>query len=74
MWSTIELDTSPGRVIGGFDVAKLLGVDVSTLTRWRTCGRGPRTADDRELAYFASDVEEWLDGLGMVDTDSVLSA
>jgi excisionase family DNA binding protein len=43
------------------EVAKLLGVPVGTLRRWRYVGKGPPSFRvGRHVKYFADDVEQWL--------------
>lgn len=43
------------------DVARFLGVPVSTLYRWRYLGTGPKAARvGRHLRYLPADVMTWL--------------
>jgi predicted DNA-binding transcriptional regulator AlpA len=45
-----------------FEVAKLLRIDRSTLSRWRTLGTGPRVTwlSPGMPRYQRSDVADWL--------------
>jgi predicted DNA-binding transcriptional regulator AlpA len=61
------METS-SRVISGLepmlsieDLAEYLALPVRTLYDWRQCGRGPRAIHvGRQLRYFVSDVQSWL--------------
>lgn len=58
------------RSVGGLELmltieelSEYLGVPVRTLYDWRLSGRGPRAVHvGRQLRYFISDVQRWLDG------------
>ncbi|HZC72552.1 MAG TPA: hypothetical protein VE442_17780 [Jatrophihabitans sp.] len=58
---------SPDRLIGVQAAARKLGVDVDTLRHWHAHGAGPAAVatDSAELSYWSSDIEDWLDRLGM---------
>ena len=44
------------------ELAKELGVDAHTLTRWRTSGTGPAYLRvGRQVRYRRDDVEAWLE-------------
>lgn len=47
---------------GPEDVAKFMGVPLSTVYRWNTRGGGPRYIRvGRHVRYRWSDIEKWLD-------------
>lgn len=57
---------SPDRLIVADEAARRLGVDIETLRHWHARGAGPAAfaTGTVELAYWASDLEDWLDRLG----------
>jgi hypothetical protein len=62
-----------GRGLTAKEAALYLGVKVSTLSAWRSAGKGPRysCALGRDPRYAVPDLEEFLWGAGRVVQNSV---
>jgi hypothetical protein len=55
----------PDRLLDAAEAARKLGVGIDTLRHWHARGFGPAVFSPTLLAYLASDIEDWLDRLGM---------